>query len=370
MRLPSYQDLTKQQDKILQIPLDQSCLITGPPGSGKTVMALYRARRLAEKEISPEILMYNRLLSHYTASAAQELDVAAGVRTFHSWFYNWYWRNFKSRVPEYEKWRYNWDEILGAVNAPGNQITRTHHLIVDEGQDLHRCFFMLLRLICEKFCVCADENQQICEDNSTIRDIKQCSGLDDECCYTLTKNHRNTFEIAKLSAYFYCGLSTGICELPSRKGPLPEIQRLAGIEESAKVIARFATAHPNMEIGVFTHTKQTLLDYQRHLKKLYKGKLQKYHSRNRAEDRQEAVEFDKPGIMLVCHPSTKGLEFDAVFITEIQRLRVSDNTDRIKMLLYVMSSRARQNLYFHYTGANEPSILRIFPSRVSGLLKW
>jgi Cdc6-like AAA superfamily ATPase len=66
MKLPSYQDLSKEQDRINNLPLEGSYLVTGPPGTGKTVMALYRAQMLSKRNAKAQLLMYSRLLSQYT----------------------------------------------------------------------------------------------------------------------------------------------------------------------------------------------------------------------------------------------------------------------------------------------------------------
>jgi hypothetical protein len=80
MRLPSYEDLSKEQDRINNLPLDGSFLVTGPPGTGKTVMALYRASVLQSKKRHVSLLMHSRLLTKYTTSATEELLIDGSVQ--------------------------------------------------------------------------------------------------------------------------------------------------------------------------------------------------------------------------------------------------------------------------------------------------
>jgi len=72
VRLPDYSDLSEEQDSIyLDAPMDGTVFVTGPPGTGKTVIAFYRADVLAEKDPdSVTVAMYNRVLNQYTKNAA------------------------------------------------------------------------------------------------------------------------------------------------------------------------------------------------------------------------------------------------------------------------------------------------------------
>lgn len=60
--LPGIQDLNKDQDAALALPLEGQHLIIGGPGTGKSVVALLRARRLAQDQKRYRILVYNHLL--------------------------------------------------------------------------------------------------------------------------------------------------------------------------------------------------------------------------------------------------------------------------------------------------------------------
>src|SRR5687767_14045769 len=112
MKLPSYQQLSKEQDAINDLPLEGSYLVTGPPGTGKTVMALYRTQMLTKSAASVQLLMHSRLLSQYVQSAVDDLDLDRSVRTFHSWFYRFYREVYGQAPQQLEKWVYLWPEIL------------------------------------------------------------------------------------------------------------------------------------------------------------------------------------------------------------------------------------------------------------------
>lgn len=49
--LPRDRDLTKEQLPIISLPIDEDYVIVGGPGTGKTVMAVYRAGMMRNKKV-------------------------------------------------------------------------------------------------------------------------------------------------------------------------------------------------------------------------------------------------------------------------------------------------------------------------------
>jgi MoxR-like ATPase len=60
------------------MPLDEPLFVVGPPGSGKTVLAVRRARALAEDSREAVLITYNRLLRRQASLLQWQL--AAGGR--------------------------------------------------------------------------------------------------------------------------------------------------------------------------------------------------------------------------------------------------------------------------------------------------
>ena len=76
MHLPTWEELSSvpEQLDVLEYPLDQSLFVAGPPGSGKTVLAMHRARQAAEFEAArnraaPQVgvVTFNRMLRRLLA---------------------------------------------------------------------------------------------------------------------------------------------------------------------------------------------------------------------------------------------------------------------------------------------------------------
>jgi DNA helicase IV len=357
MRLPSYQELSKEQDRINNLPLDGSYLVTGPPGTGKTVMALYRSQMLTKRNAHVQLLMYSRLLSQYTETAIRELGIDGVVRTFHSWFTSFYRSTYRQAPPEIERFVYDWQEILTKVNQAPPPADSLPYLLIDEGQDLAELFYLVARHLAKHLTVFADENQRLYEHNSTLEAIQKRAGIKER--FELRRNYRNTREIAKLAADFCTGLSTGVPDLPERSGEKPRLLQVAALHEAVEFISRYERNHSDLEVGVLTPTKKMQTQFVNRLNGKTKNPVQSYvGGKGAAADK---LDFEVPGIKVVNYASAKGLEFDAVFLPELQALTDDPNTAEFKMKFYVLVSRAREELYLLYSGDGEPRALSAFP---------
>ncbi len=367
MKLPVYEDLSKEQDKVYTIPLDESFVVTGPPGTGKTVMALYRADMLKKRKTRVNLLMFSRLLAQYTQAGVTTLEIDGIVETYHKWLWEFYKDTYGGNPPRIEPYVYDWMAILGQVNAEPPNGKQMAHLIVDEAQDLPAEAFMVLPLLAKRLCIFADENQRLFKTNSTIKQIRGYSGISKT--YSLTRNYRNTRQIANLAAHFYTGLSTGVPDLPDREGELPELLHQASTNACAEKILTTYLNNPKAEIGVFVPTifvRNALLNRLKDMaavKRLVPDDIiQVFEGGLGAQG--PILRFGKGGITLLCYQSAKGLEFDIVFIPELQKYG-ADPTDPIaRMTFYVLISRARQRLYLCYSGPGKPNFVMALPANL------
>lgn len=73
MRFPNSRDLNDEQEQVyLYAPTDGRVLVTGPPGTGKTVLAVLRALEVAKSNRSPVVAMFNKVLQCYTSDRNPE----------------------------------------------------------------------------------------------------------------------------------------------------------------------------------------------------------------------------------------------------------------------------------------------------------
>ncbi len=64
-KLPKNSDLTDEQRVVVNLPFDKNHLVTGAPGTGKSVIAIYRASDMANAGNDVLMLVYNRPLKLY-----------------------------------------------------------------------------------------------------------------------------------------------------------------------------------------------------------------------------------------------------------------------------------------------------------------
>jgi DNA helicase IV len=447
MRLPNTSQISEEQESVyLDAPLDKHILVTGPPGTGKTVIAFLRARTLANSRKknghTPVVIMYNRVLRRYTENASNKEFI---VRTMHSWVQKWWnslgvqgvqhrfnldcpfdekdeakelgarWNRYQKKwwvdgeslreePEEFARWNptadvpnidgdkfaFDWEVmsrmVLSEIGHGEINLKKLNwgQLIIDEGQDFSPDMYEFFRSLSD-FCfeddanppvvtVFADENQRLQEQhNSTIAEIRQQLEVSTDHSYVLSRNYRNSKPIAQLAAHFYVGLATGKPDMPSQKGRVPVLFRGKTIDSAIDYICRYARNNDNQEIGVIVENnrirKKVFNKIRNRLKDLDDVVIQTYAS---GDDDSELV-FDEPGVITVVNSaSCKGLEFDAVFIPELQRWRNDPNEiDNFKMRLYVMISRARNfvSLMYSNEGVGKPDFLKLLPAADGKILE-
>jgi hypothetical protein len=180
--------------------------VVGPAGSGKSMLAAEKARRLAREGYRTLLVCFNQRLATSLIHELEEAPAPAGldVTTFHRLC-----ERFGTEagvlparpVPIPQGW---WDETLpGALEAAidARPDARYHAVVVDEGQDFEARWFELLQGLLvdpgDVFWVFHDPGQAL------IRaDVVAGLGLER---HELFENHRNPESIAGLAGRFYHG---------------------------------------------------------------------------------------------------------------------------------------------------------------------
>ena len=360
--MPSYDDLSEEQKAIAEdLAFDVNFLVTGPPGTGKTVVAMWRARMAAEyhKDVVG-LYMYTKVLKEYSSNWEKQ-DEKVQVKNLHSWMAGVWQRNFGGWPPSVPggHWAdHDWGAMTIKLISSGISLG---HIILDEAQDHPPEMFKALGLLQSNLedgtmtvGILADENQQLNEKrNSSIGEIRdKFSVFGDPEEFTLTKNYRNTKQIALLASKFYTGLDTGIPEPPAKEGRLPMATGFKDLDAQSDHIVKHMIGNPSHSALVVCPKVAIAKKLYKSIKAGLKGKKVSVNGYGNSEnfDPKKDLRPSENGTVTCVHwQSMKGIEADAVFIPAFdQHDYGSDDKKQEKQRLYVLVSRAREYLEFMY----------------------
>ncbi|MBI6855820.1 hypothetical protein YA0002_23940, partial [Pseudomonas cichorii] len=97
MQLPVLDDLIDEQMQIYDAPPDRNLFVLGPPGSGKTTMAVHRTLYLRNLKCSAVLITRNRMLA---ALAAQLGGGVVATKTMSKFFTKDFFNRFNSQAPQ------------------------------------------------------------------------------------------------------------------------------------------------------------------------------------------------------------------------------------------------------------------------------
>ncbi len=367
--LPGIQDLTKEQEQARALPLRGQHLIVGGPGTGKSVLALIRARRLAQDHVPYCFLVFNHLLNR---ASLQLFGEGLSGMTWQAWFRAMFKETLDQSVPQLSPrpgssfrdidWRAV-QAIVREMEVPVNSARPL--LVIDEGQDMPPEFYqVLVNLNFEDFFVASDQNQQITDTNSSRQDIQDCLAIDSSDVIELAQNHRNNYAVARLAREFYTGdPASPPPELPPRsRTRVPCLfdyeASTKGLNTVAERILKWSDRQPNRLIGVLAPTNEVRQQYFEALQSKTvelqwdnrPPPIETFYGTHRPE-----LRFDQGGIIVINAQSCKGLEFDDVMLADINQHYIrSNDLEATKKLFYVMVARAREHV-FMFKPRGQPS---------------
>lgn len=361
LTLPAFDDLTMDQDDVLALPLDASAVIVGAPGTGKTAMAVKRAHLLDRARRPTLLLMYGRLLSSYTAAAVDHLGINSVVSTYHSWFTGMWRRSYGGQPPRSGDWTYDWGACKKIMLTRPVPAAEKRHIIVDEGQDFPPDFYLVLSLISQSLTVFTDDNQRLNEDQSTVAEIQAATAI--RTLLRLQGNQRSPRPVAELANFFYNGTADELPDLPA-PADTDEKPFLAGncdISDAVDLIIGYEHDRPTATVGVLLARADDVRRFHSRMAGRTRTQAQLYLGGIRARPGDPTIDLSCPGIKVLTLSSCKGLEFDAVFIPELQSVPGDPTDPDVRMKMYVACTRSRRTLGLLYSGKGEPAIVRTLP---------
>ena len=385
--LENLETMDLHQEELAKQIGDEHRLIRGVAGSGKTLILASRAHLLAKEHPDWNILVlcYNISLSRGIRRMIQEkfkepdlleeegeVSESGKVRVFN--FHEWLRQELKISKEE------EIPDLLEKLEQGTEGFPCYDAILIDEGQDFQpewlRLVSWLLNPKTRSLLLVEDRAQNI---YARRRSYKQDTGLDFRGrSRVLTVNYRNTAPIVRFSWDFYRahasdhGKGNDEVEIIApqstlREGPKPVVRRFRSIGEETDFVAeeirrlRGEEGIPLSRMLILYRVKYGTIDRIRDsLKK--RGLPFTWI----AENSQSKRSFDpkEPTVKISTIDSSKGLDFDAVFVVNVDRLPLSreKNRDREVSLLYIAMTRAKKHLCLTYSGDSE--FTRYFDRRI------
>ena len=313
--LPKYEDLNLEQQ--MAVEETESICLSGAPGTGKTVVNLWRHIYNYENGNADSLLLtYTKTLEHYlkiTAKSKNE-DAAKNIDRTYRWTHN--------------KNKRNYNEI-----------------IIDEAQDAAIDNYRIINRYADKVSYGADPNQGVFltkeEIDELLIELKNLFPDNEE--YPLYKNFRNSKEILLFTKSIFPSMSIpqNTIDDAEETGIKPIVQMVGWDDEEIfekiiEVINAYSSDTHN--IGILVPSVKQVNYYYELLK----------NNTNCSKYENEMQDFNNlTNIHITTFKSAKGIEFDTVIIPKFDSYKwFIENTDRIKVNdYYVALTRAKINLF-------------------------
>ncbi|WP_461790487.1 3'-5' exonuclease [Pedobacter sp.] len=322
-------------------------LITGGPGSGKTVVTIYRFLRAVLEKKHLMLFTYNRALIYSIKGTlrdrAEELfggfdqaQIDKIVEEQLSTFYNWHHKRIKYFNADADD-----RTIKENFEAYVKNNERFDEIFFDEGQDLPRTVFSNAFVLSETLSVGADraQNYRGHYKSDELEDIifeglkKQNSDTDRQYLET---NYRNTKEIFEFAKEFVKNDPRvwGMATDGFRRGNNPEVRMGLSKEQQLEMLKEIIEANLNSNIGILVHSPEEITIIRQFLQRndyscandavVAKSFSYYYHKMSISDENAMKMRLSSP--FITTFESCKGLEFDVVILPFFERSDIATTT--------------------------------------------
>ena len=348
-------ELTLEQRNAVELKPGTHRLIKGPPGSGKTIVLLHRAKYLQQIwKIPPErfhIFVFTNVLKDYIKSALNLLDLPDScVTTFDSWCRNFYKEHISSKLPWNKKEKQtDFDAIREGVNEKLSQnpfdFKLFDFIMIDEGQDLYSVSYEIMRIIGNHLTVFLDYKQQIYDRDCNEKMILKKLGLRKanmtilgayRCCPYISQLGSKYIDNAKEKNYFLNQVKTTQAE---KEKPL--LFLASGYDEEFDRLVDVLRTRINKgeKIGILLPTNRLAFGIAKGLKEA-----------GIEVETQKELDFNTDAPKVMTYHKAKGLTFDSVLMPRLVNNAFKKVPDkRREKLLFVAITRAMKWVYLSGT---------------------
>ena len=324
--------LDDYQLDLLDRTLDRSLVVSGCAGSGKSVIALQKAKRIqAEKGSDYSVIVFTKALKDYMQGGRQELGLND------AFYYHWDWKNNRG-------------------------MPQADYVIVDEAQDFTREEIQeFINSARKNIFFFGDTAQSIyggLKDTLSMKEIGNM--LPNADSVPLYFNYRLPKPIAMVTQTY---IGVGVDPYRERtykstENQKPRFIRYDSDEDQVRAIARIISARNLTDVGILVPRNEAILKMSQLLNNAGINHEIRYNDKADYHNSIDTLNFNSTNPKLMTYHSAKGLQFESVFLPYVE----SADSDDSRKSLYVAMTRTYRNLYVMYSDYAMPSPLSSVPS--------
>lgn len=325
--------LDDYQLKVINKRADRSCIIRGCAGSGKSILALWKAKQIQDEGKGDLLfVVFTKSLRQYMKDGINQVGLSAGCV-----------ENFNQCL------RWIKDDETGKYEAVGWKKGDYDYILVDEAQDFSIEDLKMIEGHAKKaLLLYGDSAQQLynfMKDKKTadMEEIKLKMGFPDD---QLVFNHRLPKKIAAVAEYINSEFDELQDRCTNEGREKPYIIQSDSLYSQLDKIMEIIKNRNFEDVGILFSTNDQVKQADTYLKN--KG----YSVESKVKDDVE-LDFNSSNPKLMTYHSSKGLQFEAVFLPECndeENINLDPEREKTKKnALYVAVTRTYQSLYIFYS---------------------
>ena len=314
------EELDDFQFQLLQKRIDRSMVVSGCAGSGKSILALWKAKQIQDlqNDSSYKFIVFTKALNQYMSDGIRNI----GLKN-QNFLYHYQWKK--------------------------NGCPSADYIIVDEIQDFEEAEIDEFKNAARRaFFFWGDSAQSIysgLKDTQDILTIASAAKIEPE---KLHFNHRLPKKIARFAALL---ISDEDLEQRCRKegSELPRILRYANFEQQLEAAMEQIKNRHITDSAIMFPTNQQVQQAYTYLRNKGYSVEAKYEDREDFRNSRMDLDFESDNPKLITYHSAKGLQFEAVFLPDC-----SVYEEKYRTPLYVAITRTYNYLFIMHSEQPSP----------------
>ncbi len=211
--MPRFEDLDADQRAIMfaDVTRGGTTLVSGPAGSGKTAIALYWCKGLADKGVPFILITYHPLLVDYMKSCFADLGIdRANCLSLNSWILSIYRKHINPNEEDIHSeciWRNRARDLRAFFESNPPLENARQNIVIDEVQDISEDQVHIIKALAHTVYATGDRAQAVTSQGGT-QDLRRL--WRPSRSYMLLRNYRTTKRVAELAALFLDEANSGM----------------------------------------------------------------------------------------------------------------------------------------------------------------